>query len=362
VIAALCLLIWLYLVFLHGRFWRSTPELAPAMPAEFPAVDIIVPARDEAPTITAVIQSLLAQDYAGKFRVVLVDDNSTDGTAVAAGVDARLEILRLTSKPPGWSGKLWAVSQGIDAGDAAVLLLTDADIVHDPGHLSTLMAEMQRSARVMVSEMVRLNCVSLAERALVPAFVYFFQMLYPFAQVNDPHSRTAGAAGGTVLIRRSILEQIGGIQSIRGALIDDVTLARAVKQHGSIFLGHSALARSIRPYPHFADIWRMISRTAFTQLRRSPLLLLLTMLGMALVWLAPPWEAALDSGWRAGCGLAACGLALISYQPTLRRYQRNPAWALCLPLIALFYLAATLASALDHWRGRGANWKNRAYP
>jgi hopene-associated glycosyltransferase HpnB len=361
-IAGLCLLVWLYLVFGHGRFWRSTPELLPATPLEFPAVDIIVPARDEAPTIAAAIQSLLAQDYAGKFRVVLVDDNSADGTAAAAGADTRLEILRLTSKPPGWSGKLWAVSQGVDAGDAAVLLLSDADIVHDPGHLSTLMAEMQRSSRAMVSEMVRLNCVSLAERALVPAFVYFFQMLYPFAQVNDPHCRTAGAAGGTVLIQRTVLEQIGGIQSIRGALIDDVALARAVKKHGSIFLGHSSLARSIRPYPHFGDIWRMISRTAFTQLRYSATLLLLTVIGMALVWLTPVLEIAFDSGWRAGCGLAAGGLAMISYQPTLKRYRRNPAWALCLPLIALFYLAATLASASDHWRGKGANWKNRAYP
>jgi hopene-associated glycosyltransferase HpnB len=361
-IAALCLLVWLYLMFAHGRFWRSTPELLPATPPEFPAVDIVVPARDEAPTIAAVIQSLLAQDYAGKFRVVLVDDNSADGTAAAAGADSRLEILRLTSKPPGWSGKLWALSQGVDSGEAAVLLLTDADIVHEPGHLSTLMAEMQRSSRLMVSEMVRLNCISLAERALVPAFVYFFQMLYPFAQVNDPASRTAGAAGGTVLIKRAALEKIGGIQSIRSALIDDVALARAVKRHGSIFLGHSALARSIRPYPHFQDIWHMVSRTAFTQLRYSAVLLMLTVIGMALVWLAPLFEAVFDSGWRAGCGVAACGLALISYQPTLKRYRRSPAWALCLPLIALFYLAATLASALDHWRGKGASWKNRAYP
>ena len=361
-IAALCLLVWLYLVFAHGRFWRSTPELLPATPAQFPAVDIIVPARDEAPTIATVIQSLLAQDYAGQFRVVLVDDNSADGTAAAAGADSRLEVLRLTSKPPGWSGKLFALSQGVDAGKAAVLLLTDADIVHDPRHLSTLMAEMQRSSRAMVSEMVRLNCVSLAERALVPAFVYFFQMLYPFARVNDPHSHTAGAAGGTVLIQRSALQQIGGIQSIRGALIDDVTLARAVKKHGSIFLGHSGLAKSIRPYPGFGDIWQMISRTAFTQLRYSAVLLLLTLIGMGLVWLAPLSEAVFASGWRAGCGLVACALALLSYQPTLRRYGRNPAWALGLPLIALFYLAATLASASDHWRGKGASWKNRAYP
>jgi hopene-associated glycosyltransferase HpnB len=361
-IALLCLLIWLYLLFAHGRFWQSTPQLLPATPALLPAVDIVVPARNEAATIAAVTQSLLAQDYQGKFRLVLVDDDSSDGTAAAAGSDSRLEILRLNSKPPGWSGKLWAMSQGIAAGDADLLFLTDADIVHDPRHLSTLVAALQDSDRDMVSEMVKLHCESLAERALVPAFVYFFQMLYPFARVNDPKSTVAGAAGGTVLIRRTALQRIGGIESIRGALIDDVTLARSVKKHGSIFLGHSTLATSIRPYPHFIDIWHMISRTAFTQLRYSTWLLLLTVAGMVLVWLAPLLEGFIDSGWRAACGLTAFGLAVISYQPTLRQYRRNPAWALCLPLIALFYLAATLASALDHWQGKGASWKNRAYP
>jgi hopene-associated glycosyltransferase HpnB len=361
-IGLLCVVVWLYLVFAHGNFWRSTPELSAAIPTILPAVDIVVPARNESATIAAVIQSLVTQDYPGKFRVVLVDDDSSDGTAAAAGSDSRLEILRLDAKPPGWSGKLWAMSQGIAAGDAELLFLTDADIVHDPRHLSTLVAALQDLDRDMVSEMVRLNCVSLAERALVPAFVYFFQMLYPFARVNDPTSTVAGAAGGTVLIRRTALQNIGGIESMRGALIDDVTLARAVKQHGSIFLGHSSLAQSIRPYPRFVDIWRMISRTAFTQLRYSGVLLALTVAGMALVWLAPVLEALWASGWRAACGLTACVLAVISYQPTLQRYQRHPAWALCLPLIALFYLAATIASALDHWRGKGASWKNRAYP
>jgi hopene-associated glycosyltransferase HpnB len=361
-LALLCLSVWLYLVFGHGSFWRSTPQLSPANPTALPSVDIVVPARNEASTIAAVVRSLLNQDYPGIFRVVLVDDDSSDGTAVGAGSDARLEILRLTAKPPGWSGKLWAVSQGVAAGDAELLFLTDADIVHDPRHVSTLVAALQASDRDMVSEMVKLNCVSLAERALVPAFVYFFQMLYPFARVNDPKSTVAGAAGGTVLIRRAALERIGGIESIRDALIDDVTLARAVKKHGSIYLGHSVLAQSIRPYPHFIDIWRMISRTAFTQLRYSAVLLFATVAGMALVWLAPLLEALIDSGWRAACGLAAFGLAVVSYQPTLKRYQRSPAWALCLPLIALFYLAATIASALDHWQGKGASWKNRAYP
>jgi hopene-associated glycosyltransferase HpnB len=353
--------IWLYLCCAHGGFWRSGPELTAAKPAEHPTVDIVVPARDEAATIRTAIASLLAQDYGGTYRVILVDDQSTDGTAAAAGSAPNLQVLSLRSKPPDWSGKLWAVSQGIAAGEAPLVLLTDADIVHDPRHLSTLVAQLVRSRLDMVSEMVKLNCVSLAERALVPAFVYFFQMLYPFAQVNDPRSPAAAAAGGTVLIRRAALERIGGIEAIKHALIDDVALAQAVKRSGPIFLGHSGLAASIRPYPHFADIGQMISRTAFTQLRYSALWLALTLVGLAVIWLVPVWEIVMGHGWRRGVGLAAACLAGASYLPTLARYGRSRLWALALPLIALFYMAATLSSALNHWRGRGARWKSRAY-
>src|SRR5258708_5469208 len=255
------------------------------MPQEHPDVDIVVPARDEAHTIAAAIGSLLAQDYRGKFRVILVDDNSTDGTAAVAGRAANLRIITLQSKPVEWSGKLWALSQGVAASGAAFLLFTDADIVQDPRHLSSLVAKLLQSRLELVSEMVRLNCSSLAERALVPAFVYFFQMLYPFAKVNDPRSAVAAAAGGTVLIRREALERTGGVEAIRGALIDDVALARAVKQGGPIFLGHSGLATSVRRYPGFIDVWRMISRTAFTQLRYSAWLLGLTIAGLTVVWL-----------------------------------------------------------------------------
>jgi hopene-associated glycosyltransferase HpnB len=359
--ALLCLVIWLYLVLLHGRFWSSGPELLPATPAELPDVDIIVPARDEVGTIGPVIASLVTQDYPGNFRVTLVDDNSTDGTAAAAGTAPNLRVLRGQPKPAGWSGKLWAVSQGVAASSAPVLLLTDADIVHDPRHLSALVARLQQPRVELVSEMVRLNCTSFAERALVPAFVYFFQMLYPFASVNDPRSGVAAAAGGTVLVRTDALERIGGIEAIKEALIDDVTLARAIKTVGPIYLGHSGLAASVRPYPHFADIWNMVSRTAFTQLRYSLTLLLLTLLGLTVVWLVPVWALVFGTGWTLACGAAACLLAAASYIPTLLRYGRNPLWSLTLPLIALFYMAATVGSASNRWFGRGANWKNRAY-
>jgi hopene-associated glycosyltransferase HpnB len=360
-IALLSLLVWLYLVLAHGKFWSAGPKLKPASPAEFPEVDVIVPARDEAETIGPVIASLVAQDYAGPLRITLVDDNSTDGTAAAAGTAPNLRVLRGQPKPAGWSGKLWAVSQGVAASSAPVLLFTDADIVHDPRHLSSLVARLLQPRVEMVSEMVRLNCTSFAERALVPAFVYFFQMLYPFASVNNPRSRVAAAAGGTVLVRRDALERVGGIEAIKDALIDDVTLAKAIKKVGPIYLGHSDLATSVRPYPHFADIWQMVSRTAFTQLRYSLGVLLVTLLGLTLVWLVPPWAILFGTGWSFACGLTAFLLATVSYIPTLRRYGCNPLWSLTLPLIASFYMAATVGSALDHWFGGGSRWKNRSY-
>jgi hopene-associated glycosyltransferase HpnB len=371
ILAFLSLLVWLYLVLVHGRFWSSTPELPPASPPEFPDIDIIIPARDEAQTIGPVVASLIGQDYAGPFRIILVDDNSTDGTAACAGTAPNLTILTGRAKPEGWSGKLWALSQGIAASTAPVLLFTDADIVHDRRHLAALMARLQAAHPQeqpvdMVSEMVRLNCTSLPERALVPAFVYFFQMLYPFARVNDPRSPVAAAAGGTVLIRRAALDRIGGIAAIRHALIDDVTLAKAVKSSGrepgvGIYLGHSGLATSVRPYPLWRDLWHMISRTAFTQLRYSALLLLLTLAGLTLVWLVPPYAIFFGQGWIRIAGLATFVLAALSYLPTLTRYRCNPLWAFALPLIATFYMAATVGSALNHWFGRGARWKNRAY-
>jgi hopene-associated glycosyltransferase HpnB len=370
ILALLALLIWLYLFFLHGQFWQSTPELRPAPPviapgAAAPPVDIIVPARDEAAMIGPVIASLLAQDYPGVYRIILVDDRSADNTAgvarEAAKADPRLRIITGTDKPPGWAGKLWALSQGVSASRAPLIFFTDADIVHDPAHLSALVARLETPRVDMVSEMVLLHCASFAERALIPAFVYFFQMLYPFAQVNNPLSAKAAAAGGTVLIRRRALERIGGISAIRGALIDDVTLARAVKQGGPVFLGHSGLARSIRPYPHFAEVWTMIARSAFTQLRYSSVLLAFAIIGLALVWLVPVFAVIFGEGATFFCGLIAYLLAVGSFFPTLARYRLRRAWALALPLIALFYMAATIDSALAYWQGRGARWKNRAY-
>lgn len=363
-IAAAALLAWTYLLTLHGRFWRSGPELPPARTTSTPAVAIVVPARDEAAHIQASIASLLAQDYPGPFRVILVDDRSTDATAALARTlpgAARLTVIAGRPRPAGWAGKLWAVHQGVAETTEELVLLTDADITHDPSHLATLVAKAQADDLDMVSEMVALACETPAERALIPAFVYFFQLLYPFARVNDALAATAGAAGGTVLIRRRALTRIGGIEAIRDALIDDCILAAKVKAGGRIWLGHTTLARSIRPYPAAADIWRMIARSAYTQLRRSPLLLAGSTLGMALLFLAPPGFALFGEGWQRLAGALAWLAMAASFQPTLARYRRSPLWGLALPAIAAFYMAATIGSAIDHHRGRGVVWKSRAY-
>ena len=378
VVAAVVLGAWGYLLLLHGRFWRAGPVLEAAMGGLGAAdgasliratrgavtpVDVVVPARDEAATIEDTLRSLLAQDYGGALRVILVDDRSADGTGALARAigDERLVVIDGAERPAGWSGKLWAVEQGVARSTAPFILLTDADIVHDPAHVATLVAEAERDGLDLVSEMVALRAVSLAERALVPAFVYFFQMLYPFNLVNDPSTRVAAAAGGTMLVRRAALERIGGIDSLRGALIDDVTLAARIKQGGAIYLGHSGLARSLRPYPGAADIWRMVARTAYVQLRLSPVLLLGTVLGLVLIWLMPPWLALFGHGAARWMGAVAWAGSALSFVPTLRRFGQSPAWALGLPAIATFYLLATIGSAVDYHRGRGVVWKGRSY-
>ena len=375
-VAALALLAWTGLLLAHGRFWQAGPFLHATRPNAAPAVDVVIPARDEADGIEVTLRSLLAQDYAGPLRLIVVDDGSTDGTGDIArslcgrslrlaqgpeGESSFLHVITGAPRPPGWSGKLWAVEQGVRRSTADLLLLTDADIVHDPAHVSTLVAKAEGDRLDLVSEMVALRAESLAERALVPAFVFFFQLLYPFTHVNDPHRRTAAAAGGTMLVRRTALERIGGIASLRGALIDDVTLATRIKQGGLIYLGHSVLARSLRPYPGAADIWRMVARTAYVQLRCSPALLVATVLGLGLIWLTPPAIALFGGGPARWMAAAAWAGSALSFLPTLRRFGQSPLWALLLPAIASFYGAATIGSALDHHRGRGVVWKNRAY-
>ena len=312
-VAALSLAIWLYLIFARGGFWLALERErgAPAL-AVWPQVIAVIPARDEAETIGATIRSLLRQDYPGDFRIVLVDDESSDGTAEAAGASERLQIIAGTPTPPGWSGKLWAVAQGLAAAGetAPYLLLTDADIAYEQGALAGLVSRAESEGLVLNSLMARLRCDSVPERFAIPAFVLFFQMLYPFAWVASRTRKTAAAAGGCMLVRRDALQAAGGIAAIRGALIDDCALAALLKRRGPIRLSLAERVLSLRRYPDFGEIRRMVVRSAYAQLRYSPALLAFTLAAMTLVFLAPPAAALLAHGAARACGLAADGDSL----------------------------------------------------
>ena len=374
VIGAVALAAWIYLLVGRGGFWRMEERddrggpLAPL--SSWPSVVAVVPARNEADVIARSIGSLLAQDYPGPFRVVLVDDNSDDGTADAVraaaehlGAADRLEVLSGAPLPAGWTGKLWAVRQGVARAQTWApdyLLLTDADIAHAPDNLRALAARAQTEGQVMVSLMARLTTETFAERMLIPAFVFFFDMLYPFGWVNDPQRKLAAAAGGCMLIRRSALEAAGGIESIRGEIIDDCALGRRMKAQGPIWLGLTQRARSLRPYDGFGEIAAMVSRSAYAQLGYSPVMLAGCLIGMALVYLAAPLLAVFGDGLARGLGLAAWAAMALAFQPILQFYRRSPIWGLGLPLIGACYTAFTVWSAIEVWRGRGGMWKGRA--
>jgi len=363
-LGGLTLLIWLGLIFAHGQFWRArvSDRGMPPVPQLWPTVAAIVPARNEADVITRSIESLLEQDYPGEFRVILVDDNSSDGTADAARAlnDARLVILTGAPLPAGWTGKLWALSQGIAAAERPEFLwLTDADIEHAPDTLRALVSRAEDGGLQLVSLMARLHCATWAERMLVPAFVFFFQMLYPFERVNRPKG-IGGAAGGCMLVRRTALERAGGIAAIRNALIDDCTFGALIKRHGRIWLGLTDRSRSIRPYRDIGSIAAMISRSAYAQLGYSPLMLIGTLLGLFLVFGAPPLLTLTGSGAGRIMAAVAWALMALSFQPMLRFYHRSPLYGVALPLIGAFYAGCTLLSAWQHHRGCGGMWKGRA--
>ena len=361
--AALSLAVWLYLVFGRGGFWRPHDSTLPtARPSALPRVAIVIPARNEAEVIGKAVASLAAQDYSGSFHIIVVDDHSTDDTAAAARSVSAPNLTVVPAEPlePGWTGKLWAVNQGVRqaAGiSPEYLLLTDADIVHPPDNLSALIAQAAAGNYDLVSLMATLHCRTLAERALIPAFVFFFFLLYPPAWIRSRRHRTAGAAGGCMLIRREALERAGGIEQVRGELIDDCALARAVKRSGgAVWLGLSSRTASIREYRTFAEIGAMISRTAFTQLRHSWWFLIATAAGLALTYLLP--VAAAFTGNALGAG--AWILMTTAYVPIVRFYRQSPFWAPALPAVALFYLAATIHSAITYALGSGGMWKGRA--
>ncbi|AXE25224.1 glycosyl transferase family 2 [Streptomyces globosus] len=377
--ACVSLAAWLWLTFAQGMFWRTDVRLPPrSAPARWPSVAVVVPARDEAGVLPLSLPSLLAQDYPGEARIVLVDDGSTDGTADLARRLARghpglpLTVVSPGEPGPGWTGKLWALRHGIAVARASTpagpdyLLLTDADIAHGPDSLRELVAAATSAGLDLVSQMARLRTAGPWERLVVPAFVYFFAQLYPFRRINRPGGRTAAAAGGCVLLRTEAAVRAGVPDAIRHAVIDDVSLARAVRDSGGrIWLGLAERVASVRPYPGLADLWRMVSRSAYAQLRHQPLLLAGTVAGLVLVYLVPP--AALLAGLAGGRPATAWagGLAWLlmagTYLPMLRYYRQPAVLAPLLPFTALLYLLMTVDSAVQHHRGRGAAWKGRTY-
>ena len=377
----LSLVIWLFLLLFWGQFWQVNHQLEANKDQDtnnntLPTVCVVIPARNEADVIPFSLRSLLLQDYPGNFTIFLVDDQSSDGTAnfaqgVAYALDKtqQLHIVPSDPLPPGWAGKLWAMEQGIQTASELkpdYYLLTDADIEHDPSNLHRLVTKAESQNLDLVSIMVRLRCQSFWEQLLIPAFVFYFQKLYPFSWVNNPKKTTAAAAGGCILIHRESLNRIGGLQIIRQALIDDCSLAKAVKSsHGKIWLGLSTLTHSLRPYNSLKTIWDMVARSAYTQLNYSPLLLIGSLLGMTLVYLVPPLGIILGlvfGNWMITLAAFITYLLMtFAYFPIIRFYKCYPAFAFSLPIIALLYTSMTLDSALQHWQGRGGLWKGRVY-
>ena len=361
---------WAYLVTGHGGYWRTSQWLprAAAEPGQWPDVTAVVPARNEAEMLPVTLPALLGQEYPGALSVIVVDDRSSDGTGEIAAklADGRpLTVIAGTPPPPDWAGKVWAMAQGLAAaGPAHYVLFTDADIAWAAGMLRRLVAAAEADDRDLVSQMALLRTATGWERVVVPAFVYFFAQLYPFRRVNVPGSRTAAAAGGCMLVRRGALA--GGLAPVSGALIDDVAMGRMIKrQRGRCWLGLSRQVVSVRPYPGLASLWRMVARSAYTQLSYSPALLAGTLAGLLFLYALPPAGAVAGlaeggsgpAALAAGAGLAGWALMSLSYLPMLRLYRLSPLRAPGLPLIALLYAAMTADSARRHYRGRSAEWR-----
>jgi hopene-associated glycosyltransferase HpnB len=380
-IAAIPVLIWLYLLTGRGQFWRVVRRRAPASapsastasasaPSAARRVVVLIPARNEAPLIGTAVTSLAQQVFTGLIHIVVIDDGSSDGTGevamqavCTAGALERFTLLRGEPLPSGWTGKLWALSQGVAAATALepdYLLFSDADIQHEPTSIASLVANAETHGRELVSRMVKLSAVTFAERLLIPAFVFFFFMLYPPAWVADPRRKLAAAAGGCLLIRPAALARAGGLTAIRAQVIDDCALARAIKGSGGrIALELAPNTHSLRRYRSAAEIGAMISRSAFAQLQHSYLLVAATLVGLFLTYLLPAGLLFFGAPPMAALGVAALALMSFGYLPMVRFYGLPALWSACLPLIALLYAGAVIHSAFQHARGRGGAWKGR---
>ncbi len=370
--------LWVGILFLRGRFWYADQRLETVHKVsglnEWPEVVCVIPARNEAKTIARTVASLTDQDYPGRVNVIVIDDNSNDYTAHIAGSNLKNpDLLHVFIGKPlqkGWSGKLWAVHQGLDkarhlAPDASFVLLTDADIIHDKKSLYRLVTKAMNCQLDLVSVMVKLRTNNFWEKLLIPAFIFFFQKLYPFPWVNDPKKSLAAAAGGCMLVRSSALDRIGGVKSIYDRLIDDCQLAALIKKGGPIWLGLSDKIISERHYNHLSEIWEMVARTAYEQLGNSLIILIGTIAAMVIIYLLPPFSAIVFF-FGGPLELMIVGLTCwlmmgIAYKPTLSFYGMSQFWILLLPLSAFIYTLMTISSAINYLRGRGGVWKGRHY-
>lgn len=368
-LAIVTVVIWLALLVGWYGFWRADQRapLSPEPLAAWPSVVAIVPARDEAATIPFSLTGLIEQRYQGAYEIVLADDSSSDDTVAMAGrlasdTERKLTVVEAGSLPAGWAGKLWTLHRGIEEASRHkpdYYWLTDADIAHKPQVLASLVAHAEAERLALASLMVKLPTRTMWEKLLVPAFIFYFALLYPFRAINDPASRIAGAAGGSLLVRRDALEAIGGIGAIKGAIIDDCALAQAVKGSGRrIWIGLAERSRSLRRYRNLSDFWSMVARSAYPQLEYSPLRLAIALVGLAVAFLAPPLLV-LDGGLTALFGLVAWGLMSWAYAPTVNYHGLSPLWSMTLPLAALLFAAMTIASAVGHYRGQPAQWRGR---
>jgi hopene-associated glycosyltransferase HpnB len=374
ILASSSLLVWIVLTFFRGAFWQlrsfdfdiSTEQHSPL----WPRVVAVVPARNEAESIARCVESLVGQDYPGEFQIIVVDDQSEDGTGALAlsvahshGGAERVTLLPAADLQAGWTGKLWALQQGVERAKQISLeyfWFTDADIEHAPDTLRRLVARAEGERLDLASLMVLLQARAFPERLLIPPFLHFFLMLYPPKWTADVESKTAGAAGGCLLLRKKALERIGGIAAIRGEVIDDCALARVVKRSGGkIWMGLTRRSVSLRAYATWAEISDLIARTAFTQLGYSVLLLLGTIAGMLLTYVVPPLLAFHPQLPIWPVGLIAWALMILTFLPTVRFYRLSPLWTPFLPLAAIFYSYATCLSAVRYWLGRGGRWKGR---
>jgi hopene-associated glycosyltransferase HpnB len=359
-------LIWVATLVQPWLPWTTRESLDaqdPDSTTDLSQLTVLIPARNEADTIETTLRALTYQGPG--LNIILIDDQSDDGTAeIVQGLGLpNLKIIQGQELPPGWSGKLWALEQGRQELGTPLVLLLDADIELRPGTLAALLDKMQAEHLDFISLMAHLRMQGFWEKLLLPAFIYYFKLIYPFRITNHPRfPRMAAAAGGCILTRAQIMEDIGGFHSLREALIDDCTLAARVKQRGyRIWLGLTHSATSHRDSNSLGDVWHMVARTAFTQLHYSTLLLLVVSALMVLAYWVPLLGLWIPDGSVRGLSLLSLAIMVLIYQPTLRYYGLSPLWALAMPVIGSLYLAMTWTSALRYWRGHRSSWKARVY-